>query len=343
MSLEQILKTGFFFLLSAFLPASVIAIPVTKTHASVIQTDPGVQIRSKSTEKKNYGNKKETSSSKFCVTKFAYGSVNWNTGKVSAIGKACPSGKKKIESSDYILKKAKFNASHHIMLILKKIAFTAIKNNSDDGIFHKNYYRGRITGKQTSHFVSLRDIIMAGIETIAADAKITEQHYTSDRAAEVTIETSIFGGFLQLVLPDSIREIPKIDYIGPFDKTTETKSMQTRTENRFTGLIIDVRGLNFHPAIYPVVISEKGEKIYSSIFISREYAVQKGVCGYSCTMDQALNSKRAGNNPIVIKGLRKGGKDNSTIIISSADAEKIEKAPEHYSFMKKCRVIIVLD
>ncbi len=281
-----------------------------------------------------------------CITKFVHGLVNWETGEVKANGRACPSDRKKTESSDYILSTAKADASHNLRAILKKIGFAALANRPDYKTFHKIDRKMLISGKKISDYASFHDTIMAGIETIASNAKIIEQHYTSDRAMEVTIETSIFGGFLQLVLPDSIREIPEIKFVNPENDNNKVKNAQSKIhnkKNRFTGLIIDGKGLGFHPVLYPVVSSEQGEKIYSSMFISREFAVQRGVCGYACTMKDAVNSKRIGTNPIIIKGLRKGGVHNSSIIISRFDAEKIESTADHYWFMKQCRVIIVPD
>ncbi len=349
MTFAQTRKTKYFFLLYRLLFCLIAFIVLeANSNASIIKKNiktykTNIKTYSCKTPKHNHiiNAEKDSTKEKPCITKYPYGSVNWHTGEVKASGIACPADKKRPESSELILSKAKANASHHLMTILKRIGFAAIKNNSDDRIFHKDYYPGRIPGKKTSNFVSLRDIILAGIETIAANAKITEQHYASDRSAEVTIETSIFGGFLQLVLPDSIREIPKINYIESNNKNLAADTNEHK--EKFTGLIIDARGLKFQPVIYPIIISEQGERIYSSTFISREYAVQRGVCGYACTMTQALHSKRTGKNPIIIKGLRTGGPDNSYIIISSLDAEKIERATEHYSFMKECKVIIVLD
>ena len=292
-------------------------------------------------DKKNFDNKKS-----LCITKFIHGSVNWETGVVKANGRACPSDPKKTESSDYILSAAKADASHNLREILKKIGFAALTSRPDYKTFHKIDHKISIPNKKISDYATFHDTIMAGIETIASNAKIYEQHYTSDRAMEVTIKTSIFGGFLQLVLPDSISEIPEIKFIDPKNNKKNIKSAENKIhkkKNRFTGLIIDVKGIGFHPVIYPVVKSEQGKNIYSSMFISREYAVQRGICGYACTMEDALNSKRTGINPIIIKGLRNEGVHNSTIVISRSDAEKIESTADHYWFMKQCRVIIVLD
>ncbi|MEA1968202.1 MAG: hypothetical protein U9N77_08280 [Thermodesulfobacteriota bacterium] len=258
----------------------------------------------------------ETTEGTCCITQFKHGTVNWTTGKVQAKGKAAPPEKKMSQASEYILSAAKADASKHLISILK-----TIRLNSE---------------KSVDQHIASQDTIMAGIEKIATNAIIAEQHYASDRSMEVTLETCILRGFLQLVLPNEIIQIPTIEY-----RKSEPGERDPETE--YTGLVIDARGLEFQPVIYPVIVSEQGDEIYSSLFISREYAVQQGVCKYICSMDIALKTERAGTNPLVIKGLRKGRESNSTIVITWSDAEKIEKAIEHYTIMRECRVVILLD
>ncbi|MCP4114504.1 MAG: hypothetical protein GY737_03725 [Desulfobacteraceae bacterium] len=251
-----------------------------------------------------------------CVTPYENGSVNWSTGTIQATGKASPVEKGIDISPDAIPGKAKQDARRNLIEILTRIAFE----------------------KESEGAPPPGDTIMAGIEKLAMDAAISEQHFTSDRAMEVTLGTKMFGGFLQLVLPEEIGEIPPLRIIPPreeADKPSEGK--------QYTGLIIDARGLGIRPVIYPVIVSEQGDEVYSARFISREYAVQEGVCQYVCTPDHPLVTETAGPAPLVIKGLRKGGKTNRFIVISRSDAETIEKTAERHGFMKQCRVVIVLD
>jgi hypothetical protein len=49
------------------------------------------------------------------------------------------------------------------------------------------------------------------------------------------------------------------------------------------------------------------------------------------------------NNPLSVKGVKTEGAGRSDIVIAYADAEKILAAGDHLSFLKKCRVMIVLD
>jgi hypothetical protein len=58
-------------------------------------------------------------------------------------------------------------------------------------------------------------------------------------------------------------------------------------------------------------------------------------------MDNALQNPRVGAHPLVIKGLRTSGKENTAIVISTADAKQIEQATERHQFLKQCRVMFV--
>ncbi|MDY0220041.1 MAG: hypothetical protein RBR67_02780 [Desulfobacterium sp.] len=261
-----------------------------------------------------------------CITAYTNGSVNWRTGIVQATGKASPSENLLDEPPDAILIRAKLDAHQNLIHILMEIAFN--RTNRDD------FLPG--------------DPVMAGVERRAMEATLTHQRYTSDRAMEATITTNMFGGFLQLVLPEEIGEVAGLKIIPPRKKPREKTQVEP-----YTGLIIDARGIDFQPTINPVIVSEQGDEIYSSRFISREYAVQAGVCQYSCVQDSiqqdppiqasAWTNSRTGPNPLVIRGLRKGGKTNRHIIVSRSDASAVERTAERHDFMRQCRVVIVLD
>ncbi len=65
--------------------------------------------------------------------------------------------------------------------------------------------------------------------------------------------------------------------------------------------------------------------------------------GYAESLDSALNNSRIGDNPLIIKGLQKKGHDHSDIIVSNADAARIHNSSDNITFLKKCRVIIIMD
>ena len=248
-----------------------------------------------------------------CVTRFEHGSVNWSTGNVMAQGRAELSGKNETELPNALLRAARADAVANLTYILKQLPLRT-------GITIEDAFND--------------EIIFAGIEDAALNAEVIHHHYISDLAMEVTLRIEMFGGFLQLVLPREIKQIPSIHLLEP------ERKMQW--EERCTGLVIDAVDIGFQPVLFPVVKGENGREIYSDMFVSREYAVQHGVCLYACGHDPAAIVKRVGFNPLVIKGLRKGGTGNAYIVISAADAEKIESLTERHLFMKECRVVIFL-
>lgn len=258
----------------------------------------------------------EQPKSHYCITRFEGGTINWSTGHIFSVGKASPQVKTDA-SQESVPGSARADANRKIIDILKNIKI----NNA----------------LSVQEYASENDIILAGIEKTARDSSILKQYYTSALAVEIMIETSMFGGFLQLVLPDEIRQIPQLTF------DAEPVLSQGIEANLYTGMIIDARGLGVEPVLNPVIVSEQGHEVYSPVFISREFAVQKGVCKYLCSMNQAVKDKRIGNNPLVFKSLRKGGKQNTAIVISIADYRKLEKISERHDFLKECRVIIVKD
>lgn len=258
---------------------------------------------------------KKTSSSA-CITEFDNGYIDWSTGNIVAVGKASPEDNP-ANSYSSVPGAARTDANRQLIEILKQIKINNILS--------------------VSGYASANDMILAGMEKTARDAKILKQYYTSALAVEIRIEASIYGGFLQLILPEEIRQISRIN---PENIKKNTKVLY---ENPFTGLIIDAKGLGVTPVLNPTIISEQGHSVYSSVFISREFAVQNGVCKYVCDKEAALKDGRIGVHPLVLKGLRKEGKENSSIAISMSDYHLLEKIAERHTFLKECRVVIIID
>jgi hypothetical protein len=108
-------------------------------------------------------------------------------------------------------------------------------------------------------------------------------------------------------------------------------------------LVIDTRGLKIKPVMVPKILDEDAREVYGSAFVSREYAVQQGMSGYSKDLSAAQSDQRVADHPLTVKGLRTAGVEHSDIVISNTDAHRLRSASENLSFMRKCRVIIVVE
>ena len=200
--------------------------------------------------------------------------------------------------------------------------------------------------------------VAAGSETLKKNivgligkAEPVVEEIQEDWTAEAVVELPFSGDFSQLVLPDRITRLQTITPMpsekgnpaGLVSKSSAGIAADEKPATSNTGLVIDARGLKALPALSPRILDEKGEQVYGASYASREYAVQIGVCGYMKSLDAALALDRVAGTPLVAKGLRTNGPALSDIVISDKDALRIRGASENLTFLKKCRVIVVLD
>ncbi len=187
------------------------------------------------------------------------------------------------------------------------------------------------------------------VEEMASAAEIIGQKTLPDGRMEVTVKMELFGGFAQLLLPSDIKQV---ESIKPLRQSQDMAAEGVATSagrrsgiepDTYTGLIVDARGIGAKPAMVPVLLDENGKEVYSPAFVSREYAVQQGVCQYMRILGDLANLVRVAPKPLWVKGLRTRTAASCDIVISNADASRLRGASSHLSFLKQCRVIILME
>jgi len=256
-----------------------------------------------------------TDNSKEVIELKENGSINWSRGVVQAKGIGIPPAKMSKDSNarTVALTDAKLNAFRVILEIIKEL---------------------RISGTTVVGDYAIRDLaIMLKIENMVKNAKVVKKEYLTDGTVKIIMEMNLRGGFAQLVLPKDIK---------PLDSITLVKMNKTSSPV-FTGLVVDAKGLGIRPVMVPRILDENNQEVYGSAFVSREYAVQQGMSGYARNLKEILDNQRVADHPLVVKGLKTLEPGCSEIVISNADASKLRSTSESLYFMKKCRVIIVID
>lgn len=243
------------------------------------------------------------------------GIINWSKGIVQATGIGAPPEKLygKPSARPMALRAAKLDAYRNILEVVRGVRINSTTVVRD--------------------YAVESDVIMSKVEGMVQGAEVVKKEYLSDGTVEITLQMDLRGGFSQLVLPEEIQPLESITPLVPVQSSSAV----------YTGLVVDARGLRARPAMSPKVLDENGREVYGSAFVSREYAVQQGMSGYAKTVAAARTNQRVTDNPLVIKGLRVEGAGHSNIVISNADASMLRSASENLSFMKKCRVMIVVD
>ena len=190
------------------------------------------------------------------------------------------------------------------------------------------------------NFMMADDTISAQVNGMVRGAQVAKQEYMSDGTVEVTLEMNLKGGFAQLVLPEDIKQV---EPIKASSSSSSSQSSPPPDNKAYTGLVVDARGLNAKPAMSPRVLDENGQEVYGAAFVSREYAVQQGMSEYSKNIDSATKNQRVTANPIIVKAIKTEGTGKTDLVINNSEASSLRGAPENLSFLKQCRVIIVVD
>lgn len=286
------------------------------------------------------------------VVKVGQGSINWTTGYIEAIGIGAPLDRSvgKINARPIALRAAKADALRNLLELTKGI---------------------QVDSKTTIRdFTVESDIINTQVNGFVQGAIIVDQQYMSDGTVEVTLRIPLYGDLARAVLPATIEKrkdltppasappvstppsvatpsAPVMPPAAPPAPSATTTPVATPPAPPaplvYTGIVVDARGIQARPAMSPRIFDEDGKEIYGSANVDREYAIQQGVSGYARDLTAAQSNQRVTANPLTVKSLKTSGAGKADLIISNTDAQQIRAAEASASFMKQCRVMIVLD
>ena len=184
-----------------------------------------------------------------------------------------------------------------------------------------------------------------GLAALARNAVITRQEYLSDGSVEIELSMNLTGGFGQFVLPEEIRQVEPVTTMAVAESVSKPSSAAAdgTAGGPYTGLILDATGIGAKPSLVPVIVDESGEVVYGPAFVSREFAVSRGMSGFATTLAAARNDKRVGDRPMIVKAIRTHSTDDTDLVVSSADAARLRSSVVHLNFLKACRVSIVMN
>ncbi|HOX14739.1 MAG TPA: hypothetical protein PLP18_01280 [Smithellaceae bacterium] len=262
------------------------------------------------------------------VEKIGQGSVNWSAGYIEAVGISAPPDRtiSKINARPMVLRAAKVDAHRNLLEITKGVQVdsrTVIKD-----------------------FTVESDIVNTQVEGLIKGAQVVDQQYMSDGTVEVRLRMPLYGNLSLIMIPLSIERRKSVQPSEPAALAPSAPApagTAPPTSVVFTGLVVDARGIGAHPAMSPHLYDENGKEVYGSANVDRECVVQQGMSGYARDLTAAQSNQRVTANSLTAKALKTSGPGKADLIISNADAAQIRASTENASFMKKCRVMIVLD
>jgi hypothetical protein len=279
------------------------------------------------------------------IEKLNSGSINWSTGTIEAAGTMAPFEK---DYGNLINpQKAFIMALNDAYRNLLEKALTLALRMGYHNLLEVAKAVRIDSSTMVRDFAFKNDVIMAKIEGMIKDAKMIKKEYLPDGSITVTLQMSLYGGFSQLVLPQEIKQLESVKPVKPASAAVMPLSKKVALSQlrhlSVTGVVVDARGIHANPAMLPIIQDENGQEVFGPPFVSREFAIQHGISGYTTRLEAAQLSPRVAGNPLIVKGLRSIGSGNSIIVISNADASRLRSDSSHLNLLKKCRIVIVID
>jgi len=260
------------------------------------------------------------------VEKVGQGNINWSAGYVEAVGIGALPDKliRKINARPIALREAKADALRNLLEIIKGVQVDSAASIKD--------------------FTVGSDVVDTQINGLVKGAEVADQQYRPDGRAEVKLRIPLYGNLAQTIMPLAMAKPPEASVLNETVASPAVIELESPSVTVFyTGMFVDARGIQARPAMLPRIIDEDGKEVYGLAVVDLEYAIKEGTSGYSRDLTTAQSNQRIGANPIKVKALRSNGPGKSDIIISYIDAPKVRSLAESTSFLKKCKVMIVLD
>jgi hypothetical protein len=107
--------------------------------------------------------------------------------------------------------------------------------------------------------------------------------------------------------------------------------------------VIDARGMEVRPALVPRILTEDGQEAYSQSYVLAKYIQKEGIAAYVSDPVAAKTHPKVTANPLYVKALRPAGNSHTDLVISNAAAQTIHGVKDHFEFLEKGQVIVVVD
>jgi len=250
------------------------------------------------------------------------GMVDWSNGMIRAVGLGVPSAKAK-------------NPAHALAMAKRAGRIVAYRNLLEivEGIHVDSH-------TLVINFMLEDDTIKTKVQGIIRGARVIEEKALPDGAYEVTVEMNLAGHFQNTILPPPEREPNPLTFVQSSPAQNISNSPNALI---YTGLVVDAQGLAVKQTMSPRLLMEDGRVVYGREWVDPEVIQQQTIVGYIKGIPNAKTHKRVIAVPFVVKALRVDANNPSDLIISDADAQTLHLTPEHVAFLRKAKVLVVLE
>lgn len=195
----------------------------------------------------------------------------------------------------------------------------------------------------TVNYISESYVVSTRVSGLIQNAEIVTLRRFEDGSYQIKMRMPINGreGIASAVLPMQMEKAIRIGIA--YEISIEHISEEAEPGEAYTGLIVDARGLEVQPAMYPRLITMAGEVIYDLMRANPNAVIEKGLVEYSLDIEVTEHSLRVGGNPLIVEAISVSGEYGADIVLTEEDAEKILSVNSINNFFGEVKVIVVVE
>ncbi len=195
-----------------------------------------------------------------------------------------------------------------------------------------------VNGETTVLNAAVRsDIVRTTVDGIINGAQVIREVYDPIGETGVVYVSIPLNGLMASLLPEVVPFLPVPagpayrGGVGPVPGAV------------YDGLILDVRGYPFRPALINRIVTRDGETLYDPGTVAREVLARSGAAGYTndVAKAKALLKERGSINPALVRAF--GLQSATDVVVRPADASAIFAANKENNFLEEARVVFVLQ
>ncbi|MBU8897110.1 hypothetical protein DRW03_22200 [Corallococcus sp. H22C18031201] len=165
-----------------------------------------------------------------------------------------------------------------------------------------------------------RDEVRGRVEGAIKGYKVVAKRYFSDSGVELDVEVPLAAITSALTAPASEPAIV----------------LNADGARRYTGLVVDARGLNAKPVLAPRLVDAAGKALYGPAALSQEVRSTTAVASWMDSLDAAKKAALVGDKPLVVKAQQLQGSD---LVLAAEGARTLSEV--NTRFLAEGRVVIV--
>jgi hypothetical protein len=164
------------------------------------------------------------------------------------------------------------------------------------------------------------------LAALVAEAEVVEVRYLPQETVESTVQLPVFGRLTALLWPETRPVVAAAEPAGAAV---------------YTGVVIDARGLALQPALFPRLVDEQGQALYTPLQVDAAVAAQRGYVAYASTADSPQMELRIGKQPLVLRARRALAPARVDVVMGHADADQLQHSEALQLLLRQCRVVIL--